>query len=203
MPRLLLIRHGETELKSSERYWGATDVKLSPLGLEQAARLRERLAAEEISAVYSSDLSRARVTAETIAAGHQLPVTSCQELREIDFGELEGLNFAEIDRLYPEVTELWKEQSPALKFPGGETVIGFNRRVGQFMDRIDRYAPGETVVVAAHNGTLRTLLCLVLGLGTEHRWQFRLDLASFSIVETYSPGGILTRLNDVSHLDGL
>jgi len=203
LSRLLLIRHGETELKSSERYWGVTDVKLSPFGLEQAARLCERLASEEISAVYSSDLSRSRVTAEIIAAGHQLPVTGCQELREIDFGELEGLNFAEIDRLYPEVTDLWKKQSLALKFPGGETVAGFNRRVGQFMDRIDRYAPGETVVVAAHNGTLRTLLCLVLGLGPEHRWQFRLDLASLSIVETYSPGGILTRLNDVSHLDGL
>ena len=203
MPRMLLIRHGETERKSSERYWGATDVKLSDLGLEQAARLRDRLAAEEISAVYSSDLSRARVTAETIAAGHQLPVTSCQELREIDFGELEGLTFAEIDRLYPEVTELWKKQSLALKFPGGEAVAEFNRRVGQFMGRLAKHAPGETIVVAAHNGTLRTLLCLALGLSPEHRWQFRLELASLSIVETYSPGGILTRLNDVSHLDGL
>jgi alpha-ribazole phosphatase len=200
---MLLIRHGETERKSSERYWGATDVPLSALGLEQAARLRDRLATEEVDAVYSSDLSRARVTAETIAAGHRLPVTSCQELREIDFGELEGLTFAEIDRLYPEVTELWKKQSLALKFPGGETLVEFDRRVGQFMGRLAKHAPGGTIVVAAHHGTLCALLCRLLGLGLEHRWQFRLELASLSIVETYSPGGILTRLNDISHLDGL
>lgn len=203
MPRLLLVRHGETEPESGERYWGATDVKLSALGLKQAARLRDRLAAEAVSAVYASDLTRARVTAEMVAAGCQLPVTVCRELREIDFGELEGLTFAEITRDYPEVAERWQRRRPGLAFPGGETVAEFNQRLGQFINRLERHADGETVVIIAHGGSLRTLLCLALGLSLEHRWQFCLSLASLSTVETCSPGGILTRLNDVSHLGGL
>lgn len=203
MSRLLLVRHGETELKSSERYWGATDVPLSALGLEQAGRLRDRLISEKISAVYASDLARARVTAETIATRHQLEVTGCPELREIDFGRLEGLTFSEIEERFPEVSGLWKKRELKLAFPGGETVARFNRRVSRFAARLAGHAPGETVMVVAHNGTLRTLICRLLGLGLEHRWQFRLDLASLSIVETYSPGGILRLLNDVSHLAGL
>ncbi|MFH0941681.1 MAG: alpha-ribazole phosphatase [Chloroflexota bacterium] len=203
MSRLLLVRHGETELKSSERYWGATDVPLSALGLEQAERLRDRLAGEKIGAIYASDLARARVTAETIASKHRLTVTGCPELREINFGRLEGLTFSEIEQRFPEIAGLWKKRTLNLVFPGGETVARFNRRVSRFAGRLAGHTPDETVLVVAHNGTLRTLICRLLGLGLEHRWQFRLDLASLSIVETYSPGGILRLLNDVSHLGGL
>ena len=203
MPRLLLVRHGETEHKSSQRYWGATDVKLSALGLKQAVRLRARLATEEVKAVYSSDLERARVTAQTIAAGHRLPVTTCRELREIDFGKLEGLTFDEISRNYPEVTAVWKNGSLKLEFPGGDSVSGFNRRVSRFHRRLAKHAPDEMVVITAHEGSLRILLCRLLGLRLEHRRRFRFNLASLSIVETYPSGGILMRLNDVSHLDGV
>lgn len=203
MSRVLLVRHGETELKSSERYWGATDVALSSLGLAQTERLRDRLAGENICAVYASDLARARVTAEAIASRHQLAVTGCPELREIDFGQLEGLKFSEVEQRFPSVAGLWKKRTLKLAFPGGETVAGFNRRVSRFALRLKGYAPAETLVVVAHNGSLCTLICRLLGLGLERRWQFRLDLASLSIVETYSPDGILRLLNDVSHLKGL
>jgi len=199
----LLVRHGETELKSSERYWGATDVSLSALGLEQAGRLRDRLAGEKIDVIYASDLSRTMVTAEAIASKHHLSVAGCPDLREIDFGQLEGLTFSEIDQRFPEVAGLWKKGSQKLAFPGGETVARFNRRVSRFAGRLSRHAPDETVLVTAHNGSLRTLICRLMGLGLGRRWQFRLDLASLSIVETYSPGGILRLLNDVSHLNGL
>ena len=81
MSRILLVRHGDTELNSAERYWGRNDIKLSATGLRQAERLRERLAAERISTVYSSDLKRTLVTAEIIASRHRLRVITCPELR--------------------------------------------------------------------------------------------------------------------------
>jgi alpha-ribazole phosphatase len=143
------------------------------------------------------------VTAEIIDSMHGLSVTPCPELREIDFGQLEGLTFDEIEERFPDVAILWKKRTLKLSFPGGETVARFNRRVSRFAKRLDAHAPGDTVVVIAHNGTLRTLICRLMGLGLERRWQFRLDLASLSIVETYPPGGILRLLNDVSHLAGL
>lgn len=200
MSRLLLVRHGETELNSSERYWGRTDVTLSAAGLRQAERLRDRLATEKLNAVYSSDLRRASLTADTIASRHKLEVITCPELREIDFGQLEGLTFDQIGRLYPEVTRLWMERSPELKYPDGESIYQLNNRVSDFMRRLEKHANEETILIVAHSGVLRTLACQLLGIEPQHRWQIRLDLASLTVIETYPQGAILTLLNDVSHL---
>ena len=200
MSKLLLVRHGETELNSAERYWGRTDVTLSAVGLRQAERLRDRLATEKINAVYSSDLRRSSLTAETIASRHKLEVITCPELREIDFGQLEGLTFDQISQLYPEVTRLWIERSPELKYPGGESIYQLNNRVGVFMRRLEKHAEQETILIVAHSGVLRTLACQLLGIELRHRWQIRLDLASLTVIETYPQGAILTLLNDVGHL---
>ena len=200
MARLLLVRHGDTELNSAERYWGASDVTLSAVGLGQAERLRNRLATERIDAVYSSDLKRALVTAETIASGHKLEVITCPELREINFGQLEGLTFDQISQLYPEVARLWMERNPRLKYPGGESLDELNSRVSSYMSRLEKHAEEETILIVAHSGVLRTLVCQLLGIELRHRWQIRLDLASLTVMETYPQGAILSLLNDVSHL---
>ena len=139
------------------------------------------------------------MTAEIIASEHQVDVTTCAELQEINFGELEGLTFEEISRLYPEVTKLWAERSPKLKYPGGESVDQFSNRVSKFLGRLKKHTPGETVLIVAHSGVLRTLVCQLLGIELHHRWQFRLDLASLSILETHPQGAILNLLNDISH----
>ncbi len=199
MSRLLLVRHGDTELNSAERYWGNTDVKLSDAGFRQAETLRDRLATERIDVIYSSNLRRASATAEIIASSHRLDIITCAELREIDFGELEGLTFNEISHLYPQVTELWLQRSPRLKYPGGEGVDEFNSRVSQFVGRLDEHTPQETILIVAHSGSLRSLMCHLLSIDPERWWQFHISLASLSILETYPVGAILNLLNDVSH----
>ncbi len=201
MSRLLLVRHGDTELNSAERYWGRSDIKLSAAGLRQAERLCERLAAERIDTIYSSDLRRALVTAEIIASRHRLRVITYAELREINFGQLEGLTFGEISQLYPKVVKLWVERSPKLKYPGGESLAELNHRVSNFTGRLEKHAEEEAVLIVSHSGVLRTLICQLLGMGPRYRWQFRLALASLSIVETHQGGAILSLLNDVSHLE--
>ncbi len=200
MSRLLLVRHGDTQLNSAERYWGDSDVKLSAAGLRQAERLRDRLATEKIDAIYSSNLQRASVTAEIIASRHQLAVTTRAELREINFGKLEGLTFDEINRLYPEVTKLWVERSLKLKYPGGESLDEFNNRVNKFAGRLKKHSPEETILIVAHSGFLRMLMCQVLGIELQHWRQFRLEFASLSIVEIHPQGAVLSLINDVSHL---
>lgn len=200
MSRLLLVRHGETELKSSERLWGRTDVKLDALGLKQAERLCERLAEEKIDVIYSSSLKRALVTAETIASKHQLKVIGCTELREFNYGEIEGLTHKEISQLYPEFYKSMMQKIPNLKFPGGESVYQLNNRVSQFLGRLKNHTPEQTILIVAHFGLLRILLCRLLGIGIKRRWQFHLDLASLSVLETNQQGAMLSLLNDVSHL---
>jgi len=182
------------------RYWGSTDIALSQAGLRQAEQLRNRLAAERIDCIYSSDLKRAMLTAETIASAHGLQVTVCPELREIDFGHVEGLTFDEISQLHPEVVRLWMERSAELRYPGGESITKLESRVCLFLERLERHSEGETMLVVAHSGVLRTLACQLLRLNSHQRWQMRLDLASLTIIETHSKAAVLTLLNDVSHL---
>jgi len=200
-----LVRHGETELKSSERYWGRTDTKLSALGLRQAERLRDRLAVERIDAVYSSDLQRARVTAEIIVSGHQLDITTYAELREVDFGKVEGLNFEEISQLFPELAVRMKkvDRGSDFRYPDGESVVELGSRVGSFLDRLKKHNEEETVLIVAHYGVIRTLICQLMGTELRHIYHIRLSLASLSIMETDLTGAILHRLNDTSHLDGI
>jgi alpha-ribazole phosphatase len=194
------VRHGDIESGSTLRYWGQSDVKLSAVGLRQAERLRDCLATERIDAIYTSNLQRALVTAKVIASKHQSNVIICNELNEVNFGKVEGLTFNEVSRLYPEVAQMWVSQSLSLEFPDGENFDKFNNRVSKFLSRLERHVPDETILIVAHAGPLRLLVCYLLGLELRHWRQFRLDLASLSIVATYSQGAILNLLNDVSHL---
>jgi alpha-ribazole phosphatase len=200
LSRLLLVRHGNTTGNSAERFWGQTDVELSEEGIAQSERLRDRLATEKIDAVYSSRLRRAHATAEIIAAPHRLQVTVCEELLEINFGQAEGLTFSEIGQRFPEVIKAWPNRDLSFSYPGGETIGEMNARVSGFLSRLDKHAPEETVLIAAHAGVLRLLICHLLKL-EPWRWrQLRTDLASLSIVETFPEMAILALLNDVSHL---
>lgn len=200
MSKLLLVRHGDTKLNSAERFWGQTDVEMSAAGMRQAERLRDRLAAQKIDVIYTSNLSRAAVTAKIIASRHQSDIITCAELREINFGKFEGLTFKEINQLYPEATELWSNWSLTLKFPGGESADELNNRVSKFLNRLEKHTPEETILIVAHSGPLRLLVCHLLGIELQHWRQISLDLASLSIMETHPQGAILNLLNDVSHL---
>jgi alpha-ribazole phosphatase len=200
--RLILVRHGDTVAGSRQRYWGRTDVALSDDGLYQAECAAARLAAEPLVAIYASDLVRAARSAEIIAAPHGLPVTACPELREIDFGEIEGLTFGEAEVKFPEVTRRWAAREPNLAFPGGEDVDTFSRRVGAFTARLGGHGEGDTLAVVAHSGTLRNLTTQLMGLADGHRWQFRLDLAAICILQTFDGGAVMELWNDRHHLDG-
>jgi len=200
LSKLLLVRHGETKLNSTQRFWGQTDVELSADGLRQAESLCSRLATQTINAIYSSDLQRAIATAKTIASKQQSEVIICPELKEINFGKCEGLTFEEICQLYPEMTKLWTNWDIQIKFPGGESADDLKSRVTKFPDRLNQHAPEQTILIVAHSTLLRVLICHLLRIELRHWRQFRLDLASISILETYPNSVIISLLNDTSHL---
>ena len=200
MPRLLLVRHGITEYNSSRRFAGYSDVELSAAGCRQVERLRDHLANEKFDAVYSSDLKRAVATAEVISSGRKVDIVTCPELREINYGDAEGLTFEEISRLYPELAESIANFNLQLEFPGGESFEGFIARTCTLMDRLNEYVPGQTILIVSHSGPLRVLVCHLLGIDQSHWRKFRLDNASLSVLETYPQGAIISLLNDTSHL---
>ncbi len=200
MSKLLLVRHGITEFNSTQRFAGYSDVELSTDGIRQVEKLRDRLAKEKIDAVFCSDLKRAVVTAEVISSGHKVRIVTCSELREINYGDAEGLTFREMGHRYPEVTEAIRNFSLEVKFPGGESFEEFIARTSTFLDRLNKYSPEQTILIVSHSGPLRVLICNLLGIDQSYWRQFRCDNASLSIVETYRQLAILSLLNDTSHL---
>ncbi|MBA7686937.1 Phosphoserine phosphatase 1 [subsurface metagenome] len=200
MSKLLLVRHGNTKGNSAERFWGQTDVELSDAGRKQVEQLRDRLADEKIDVIYTSRLRRASVSAEIIDSRHQLDVIICPELLEINFGKVEGLTFKEISQLYPELVKAWPTRDLTFRYPEGESLGDINNRVIKFLARLEKHAPEETILIVAHSGILRLLICHLLRIEPLNSRKLRTDLASLSIVETYPQGAILNLLNDVSHL---
>ncbi|OGO22138.1 MAG: hypothetical protein A2144_00935 [Chloroflexi bacterium RBG_16_50_9] len=201
MSRLILVRHGRTNQDNALRFWGKTDVELTADGVTQAEKLRDRLANEKIDTIYASNLCRARSTADIINSRHYLKITNLAELNEIDFGVLEGLTFQEIQKLHPSVARDLDDWNIRNKFPDGESIDEVNSRLQKFLERLNTHKPEETVLIVAHGGTLRLLICNLLRIGIEHWRQLQINHSSLSIMETRPQGAMLNLFNDVSHLN--
>jgi broad specificity phosphatase PhoE len=198
MNRVLLVRHGDIAADMS-RYWGHTDVPLSDAGIRQAEQLAHRLAGEAIDLIHSSDLRRAMDTAAIIAGRHHMSVVPCPELREINFGQCEGLTFDEMKDRCPETEGIWTAGGEDICFAGGESVRTVAGRVGVFAGSLCRESSGTGLVVA-HGGSLRVLLCCLAGLDLSAWREMHIERASLSIVEIDSGGARVSLLNSVSHL---
>jgi broad specificity phosphatase PhoE len=154
----LLARHGETDWNRQLRIQGSSDVELNELGREQARVLAKELADVELDAIYASDLSRARDTAEAVAATKDLPVHLDPRLRERAFGSWEGLTREDIEeRFRPEDR------------PDGETDEEVRARVLAAIEDIASEHPGEQVLVVSHGGALNALWHHAVGERIE-RW---------------------------------
>ncbi|MEV0298636.1 bifunctional RNase H/acid phosphatase [Nocardia sp. NPDC050710] len=199
--RLLLLRHGQTELSVQRRYSGRGNPPLTELGREQAARAAKMLAAKgNIAAVVSSPLSRARETAEAAGAALGVPVRMLDSLIETDFGQWEGLTFVEAAQRDPELHARWLGD-PSTAAPGGESFDQVRERIEAARRDLVALYPGANVVVVSHVTPIKTLLQLALGVGPSLLYRLHLDLASLSIAEFYPDGGSSVRLvNDTSYL---
>lgn len=201
--RLVVVRHGATANNVRARYTGQSDVPLSSLGEGQAAALANRLRGERFDAIVTSDLRRARGTAEVIAAYHNLPLVEDVALREISMGAWEGLTHAEVRERFPDESAAWEADALRNAPPGGETLIAFGERVDTALKRwYARYAEGSVLWVT-HGGLIGVLLCQALGMSLDRRWQFRRDNAAIHKLAIGDGWAILTKLNDTAHLEGL
>jgi broad specificity phosphatase PhoE/ribonuclease HI len=199
--RLLLLRHGQTELSVQRRYSGRGNPELTDIGRQQADDAARHLGAKGgISAVVSSPLKRAHDTAKAAADALGLTVEIDDDLIETDFGEWEGLTFPEASKLHPEVHGRWLRDT-SLPPPGGESFDEVQHRVQRARDRIIAEHGTGTVLVVSHVTPIKTLLRLALGAGPSILHRLHLDLASLSIAEFYPDDEASVRLvNDTSYL---
>ncbi len=190
MKEIFFLRHGETVLPG--RYVGKSDIDLSENGRKQISLLVPFAHSHLFSHVYCSPLRRCGQSVELM--GLTLNVEYDRRLSEIDFGLWEGLTFAEIEATSPEMVSAWCRNEPDFCFPEGEKMVDFYRRIESFTKKIQALENGKILIVA-HGGVIRHLLCTFLNLSFNHYLCFQIDCGKVSVLELYSEGGILTKLN--------
>lgn len=163
MTDLVLVRHGETVWHAENRYAGVSEVELSPGGLAQAARLATWASSAGLSGVWSSPLGRAVRTATPCAdlAGRRLQIDA--RLRELDFGEGEGLTSREMRERFPAALVAFSLDPVANHLPGGEDPVEAGARFVACLGDIAEIHPDGRVLVVAHNTVIRLALCQLLG----------------------------------------
>lgn len=200
MRELILVRHGETDANQEKRFQGHQDVPLNDAGIGQAARLARRMTWETVDAVYSSDLIRARQTAEVIATALGLPTRLLPELREIDVGRAVGWTREELRRRHPELFgEAWA-QAP---FPGGESYEQMAGRLERAVQRMEADRPGDKVLAVTHGGAIRSLLSRLTGIPLHTLVGVVVANTSLTRLRRDRSGAWrLHVLNDAAHLEG-
>jgi len=166
--QLLLTRHGETDWNAARRWQGHSDTPLNDEGRRQARALAVTL--DGVDVVYSSDLARARETAEIVAGRLALPIRFDARLREREFGAWEGLTVEEIELRFPDTHRRWRA-GEGFGAEDAEPFDSFAARVHAFLEDVLRAHPDETVLVVAHGGTIRVIHALASGLDyvSDHR----------------------------------
>lgn len=201
--RILLVRHGATELSAEDRFAGATDVLLSAEGETQASCLSRRLASVKLAAVYASPMRRTMRTAELLAAPHNLPVVADEALREINHGRWEQHTRAEVEKAFSDEYHAWEEDPFTFAPVGGETGLSVLARSLPAVRAMVQRHQGKTVLVVSHKATVRLLLGSFLGFDLRG-YRDRLDQKPCCLNVVDFKDATRARLmlyNDVSHYE--
>lgn len=197
---IFLVRHGQTEWNVGGRFQGQSDVPLSAEGRVQATLVAEHFPAQRLKMVYASDLVRAAETGRAIAARLSAPLVLTEKLREMFFGQWEGLTYDEIVDGWPDSGPLFFDAPEALIPPEGETFQMVQDRAVPFLEEVAEKHAGESIVLVAHGAIIRTLVAYMLGMPMRNVWRTRQGNTGISRV-TYCDGiYTVDYLNRLSHL---
>ncbi|MCQ9353243.1 histidine phosphatase family protein [Corynebacterium sp. 153RC1] len=164
--RLILLRHGQTEYNATGRMQGHLDTHLSDVGIQQAKAVAKVLADFGVGRIVSSDLTRAKDTAEVIAEQLALPITTDARLRETNLGDWQGKSHGEVDVAHPGARAVWRHDASWAP-PQGESRLDVARRARAVIDEQMRSYESwddETLLIVAHGGTISALTSNLLGL---------------------------------------
>ncbi len=192
--RIYLVRHGQVAGYERHPVYGHTDVPITEVGRLQMEHLAERLQLADIRAVYSSDLKRAVLGARIISRYHDVPHHAYPDLREMHFADWEGLTLDEIHQGSPQDLERRKDDIVNFTPPGGGESVGqLSGRVLPCVQEILKRHEGEDILIVAHGGVNRVILCHALGLDLAHLFNLHQDYGCLNIID-YFPDSALVRL---------
>lgn len=199
--RILLVRHGATQLTADDRFAGSSDTELSAAGRQQVERLAERLRGVPLAAAYASPARRTIETARILASPHGIDVVAESRLREIAYGHWEGHTRDEVRTLFAKEYMRWEEDPLAHAPQGGDSGMDVLKRALPALRSIVRRHPDQTVLVVSHKGTNRLLISALLGLDPRsYRKRLNQEPAALNVLDFADAAGPQLRLlNDTAH----
>lgn len=186
MGKIYLIRHGETDSNLSHKFQGQMDLPLNGTGLAQARKMAQYMKNKRIDVIYCSSMLRACMTAAELALSRNMAYRPLDLLKEISFGDWEGLEYAEINRRWPREMEAFLHRPAEWEPPHGETFAAAQRRCRLVFERIfAEQGHDKNIAIVSHGGIIRLQLCLALGIPLNNLWRLSVYNVSVSTLSDW------------------
>ena len=195
-----IVRHGQTNWNILGKTQGHGNSDLTPKGENQALELSKAIKEYPIDYIYSSDLGRAVQTAEIIGSTIGVDVIQTPSLREMGFGDWEGLLIEEIKKDHAKTYETWRNQPHLVNIPNGETLHIIKDRVDAFIKELNEKYDNKHILLVSHSVTVRVMLLSFLNSGVENIYRIKQDNTALNVVECRDYGPVVIKMNDTSHI---
>ena len=200
MVKLILVRHALTVDNQKSRLSGHIDSSISEEGKEQIDKITNYLKDFDIDKIYTTTSSRTKDTVKKLSELKSIEIIEKESLKEISFGDLEGLTFDEIKDKYPKEFQDMIEKGYEYKYPNGESLIDSYNRVCIELDNIISNNDDRTILICSHGGTIRNIITYLISNSYKYHWNFKIDNGSVTILEVQDGFTVITAMNNTSFI---
>ena len=200
MIKLILVRHALTVDNQNNRLSGHIDSVISEEGKEQIHKITNYLKNFKIDKIYTTTSSRTKDTIKKLSELKSIDIIEKESLKEISFGDFEGLTFKEIEDKYPEEFQDMITKGYEYKYPNGESLIDSYNRVCTELDNIISNNDGQTILICSQGGTIRNIITYLISNSYKYHWNFKIDNGSVTILEIQDGFAVITTMNNTSFI---
>lgn len=200
MVKLILVRHALTVDNQKSRLSGHIDSSISEEGKEQIDKITNYLKDFDIDKIYTTTSSRTKDTVKKLSELKSIEIIEKESLKEISFGDFEGLTFDEIKDKYPKEFQNMIEKGYEYKYPNGESLIDSYNRVCIELDNIISNNDDRTILICSHGGTIRNIITYLISNSYKYHWNFKIDNGSVTILEIQNGFTVITAMNNTSFI---
>ena len=195
MTQIYVVRHGETEYNAKGLYYGWTDCELTEKGIAQGEELKQSFSEIAFDYVIASPLKRTMNTAELISGFKSREIILDERLKELNFGQWEGLHHTEISNRYNADWVQWGRDWKSFKIPDGESFIEFFERVRSCIDELKHRYEGKRILLVTHHGCMRVIPLVLLDAPMELYWSLAFEHGRYSLFEISHGQCIIRKIN--------
>ena len=191
MKHVYLIRHAQTVMNNERRFSGVIDCEIDEIGYKQLEELKQKMSQYKIQQCYCSPLTRAVMTAQSFFDN---PI-KVNDLHEMNFGDIEGMKFTDVEKLYPHIANSLVDEKTNTKFPNGESQKTFNKRVNKISHDIIKNDEHSSIAIVSHSCVIRQIISQAMVKDSSMSWNIHIGNCSITKLEVHPNRTILAFLN--------